>query len=358
MMTSSISSERIRSYLSKCKPAVSGDHGHDALFKACLALVWGFGLGKRDAWPYIVEYNSRCEPPWSDWELDRKLDEVTKDPATKNITKLPRGYLSDDAYPPSNVTFPVPRKAPELTPEQVFRNAERFLGGFRIDEADLYHASTIYPGEDWREDSILIFEHLYCPEEFVCICTDYEIGEKKDGFKKAVPKGAGTTRTAAAWVSHIREFGTRESEAGSWVRLNPVKERGAGKCGAHTDADVTAWRFMLVESDKLPIDLQISLYAALALPIACLCTSGGKSAHAWLRLNSTNEDEFRADVNFVLSRLARFGVDPANKNPSRYGRLPGSFRSIGAQSALRDDDTGQQRLLYLNPAPEERPIFS
>jgi hypothetical protein len=351
--------ERATLYLAKCEPSISGDHGHNKLVKAAACLAWGFAISQEEALPLLREFNARCLPPWPEQELRRKLDQVLNNPKALAKHKEPRGYLlgkSIDHVP--DVSSPKSDPVKKVTPEQAIRNAERFLGGFRIDEADLFHASTVYPGEDWREDSILIFEHLYCPEEFVCICTDYEIGEKKDGSRKAVPKGAGTTRTAAAWVSHIHEYGTPESEAGIWVRLNPVKERGAGKCGAHTDADVTAWRFALLESDMLPIGLQISLYAALALPVACFCTSGGQSVHAWIRLDSANETEFRADVDFVLSRLSRFGVDPANKNPSRYGRLPGSFRSIGAQSALRDDDTGQQRLLYLNPTPEERPIFS
>jgi len=36
----------------------------------------GFGLSIDDAWPYISEYNERCEPPWSLRELDHKLAEA------------------------------------------------------------------------------------------------------------------------------------------------------------------------------------------------------------------------------------------------------------------------------------------
>jgi regulatory protein RepA len=120
---------------------------------------------------------------------------------------------------------------------------------------------------------------------------------------------------------------------------------------------VTAWRYLLVESDNLPIELQLSLYAKLAIPVAAIWTSGGISAHAVVLLSSRSEELFRADADFILGRLSRFGVDPSNRNPSRYGRLPGALRSIGSEAGLSGNDVGQQRLLYLNPQPNGQPIF-
>jgi hypothetical protein len=242
--------------------------------------------------------------------------------------------------------------------EEAIRNTKRVLGDLLIDESDLWHASTIYPGKDWRHDSILLFENLYQPEEFVCICTDYGITIKKDGGKKAVPKGSGVTKSAAQWIEVVKDSGTPESAAGTWIRLNPVVETGNSNSGAHVDSDVTQHRYILLESDALPIELQLSLFAWLALPVAAIVSSGGKSVHAWVKLDSAGAHEFRAEADHILTRLAQFGVDQANKNPSRYGRLSGAFRSIGNQAALRHDDAGQQRLLYLNPMPVERPIFS
>lgn len=231
------------------------------------------------------------------------------------------------------------------------RNAERFLKGFRIDEADLWHASKIYPGEDWQKDSTLFIEHLYLPNEFVCICTDFDLQSKKDGSQKAVLKGSGETRTAADWLLKINRDGLPSRDAGAWIRFNPIAQTGSGAGGAHRDSDVIAWRYLLVESDELPFGLQLSLYARLALPIAALLTSGGKSVHAIVKVDSSNAQDFRADADFVLGRLMRFGVDPQNRNPSRYGRLPGVRRSIGATG------DGWQRLLYLNPQPKGGAIF-
>jgi hypothetical protein len=234
----------------------------------------------------------------------------------------------------------------KISDEEAVRNTQRVLGDFRVDESDLWHASAIYPGENWRHDSILLFEHLYQPEEFVCICTDYELTTRKDDTVKAVPAGSGITKRADEWIETIRLSGVPESAAGAWIRLNPVTETGSGKAGAHCDSDVTAHRYMLLESDALPIELQLSLFTWLELPIAAIVSSGGKSAHAWVKLDSPGNHDFRAEVDHILGRLAQFRVDQGNKNPSRYGRLPGALREIGAEPP------GEQKLLYLNPNPK------
>jgi len=97
--------------------------------------------------------------------------------------------------------------------------------------------------------------------------------------------------------------------------------------------------------------LQLSLLAKLPLPIAVILTSGGRSVHAWVRVDAATLDEYRHDVSWMLALLARFGVDDKNKNPSRMSRLPGVARSIGAAG------DGHQRLLYLNPQPAQKAIL-
>ena len=53
----------------------------------------------------------------------------------------------------------------------------------------------------------------------------------------------------------------------------------------------------------------------------------------------------------LLELVRKFGVDGKNKNPSRLSRLPGARRTIGAVG------DGVQRLVYLNPQPEQRRIL-
>jgi len=113
-------------------------------------------------------------------------------------------------------------------------------------------------------------------------------------------------------------------------------------CGI-ADRHVAAFRFALIEFDHLPLGLQVSLVARLPLPVAAIITSGGRSLHAWIRVDAPNEASYREETSRILSLLAPLGVDQANKNPARLSRLPGVSRLIGGGKDSR------QRLLFLNP---------
>jgi regulatory protein RepA len=130
------------------------------------------------------------------------------------------------------------------------------------------------------------------------------------------------------------------SEAGGWLRMNPLDGLGVA------DANVTAFRFALIECDGIPFELQMPLLAKLPLPIAVILGSGGRSLHAWVKIDASNADEFRRDVARMLALLAKLGVDTA-----RLSRLPGVVRRIGA------DGDGRQRLFYLNPQPKQKAIL-
>ncbi len=68
--------ERARRYLAKCAPAISGQSGHDQTFKVACRAIKGFGLSVDEAWPLLLEYNQRCEPPWSEEELRHKAEDA------------------------------------------------------------------------------------------------------------------------------------------------------------------------------------------------------------------------------------------------------------------------------------------
>jgi hypothetical protein len=127
--------------------------------------------------------------------------------------------------------------------------------------------------------------------------------------------------------------------------MNPVDG-----CGI-ADANVTAFRFALVECDAMPLELQMALLARIPLPISAIISSGGRSLHAWVRVDADTLEDYRRTVSRMLALLARFGVDGQNKNPGRMSRLPGVVRKIGAEG------DGRQRLLYLNPNPVQEAIL-
>ena len=81
---------RAESYVSRIPGAVSGQSGHDATFKVAQHLVRGFDLDYDDAMSIISDWNLKCEPPWEDRDIERKISEaITK-------SKLPHGYLLTD----------------------------------------------------------------------------------------------------------------------------------------------------------------------------------------------------------------------------------------------------------------------
>lgn len=64
---------RARRYVAAASPAVAGQHGDVHTFRLCCRLARGFALSDADALAVLVEWNVRCEPPWSERELLDKL---------------------------------------------------------------------------------------------------------------------------------------------------------------------------------------------------------------------------------------------------------------------------------------------
>jgi len=327
---------RTRAELSS--PAPPGQR-HEQMKKVVLPLL-GAGL-KPEA--VFVQLRGTYEPDVS----DREIRDIITWAALKN--PQPCGYArkTDNFNAPSSPRLPTLQR---VTAEHAIANTKKWLGDFRCDECDLWHVSPWRPLEDWRLDALMVLAALYDKNDFINVVSDFTI-EQKDGAQKANPSGAGRTMLRDDWIRWIRDKGTPQSEAGAWIRPNPVKRHGTGKNGASCDCDVTSYRFCLLESDDLPLDLQLSLWARLPLPIAAIIDSAVRSVHAWVMLNCSTAEEYQAKVNRIYTLLARFGLCPSNKNPSRLSRLPGAQRTIGKRG------DGGQRLLYLNPEPLETAIF-
>ena len=65
---------RAQAYVDTMPEAISGSGGHDATFAVARKLVQDFGLNDSEAWTILVNYSARCRPPWSEKELQHKLD--------------------------------------------------------------------------------------------------------------------------------------------------------------------------------------------------------------------------------------------------------------------------------------------
>ena len=69
---------RAQKHIDTLEPAVSGSGGHAATFRACRILVNDYNLSLDEAWPILLSFNARCEPPWNEKELRRKLEDAAR----------------------------------------------------------------------------------------------------------------------------------------------------------------------------------------------------------------------------------------------------------------------------------------
>ena len=193
-----------------------------------------------------------------------------------------------------------------------------------------YDGISEQPAPAWKPtaDLITYLELLFRPDEYVAYVTN-DVYQTEDG--KWVPSKGVYTRTAGELIASLRKhpddigwtIGDWKPEAGAWIRFNAFDGEGV------KNENVTTYRYALVESDTLPIQEQDELYRKYELPIAALVYSGGKSLHAIVRVDASNEDEYYNRVDFLYSFLQNQGmeIDRQNRNPSRLSRMPGVTRN-------------------------------
>lgn len=335
--------ERARRYVQKCNPAISGQGGHNATFHVAAVLGHRFALNDADALALLREWNAvACQPPWSERELQHKV-------ASVHTAKhhFPRGDLLGAGERPA----PAQQRAVSLAPAKIAPQmdpvtaTENFLHGFRCTEEQLCAASPVSLMGDSCFDGAALVQALYAPGELINFVTEYTEETGRDGKLKTRPAGYGRTLERNLLVARFEQGGSDTGKAGGWLRMNPLDGKGVN------DENVVAFRFALLECDNLPLEMQLALFAKLPLPIAAVLSSGGRSMHAWVKVDAPDEHDYRVKVARLIEILKRFGVDGQNKNPSRLSRLPGAKRIIGAVG------DGCQRLLYLNPKPEEGSIL-
>ena len=280
--------ERAALWLAKVPPAVSGQNGHSTTYTAAVGLVHGFQLGYGDAMTLLSEWNLSCQPPWSDKDLAHKLREA----ASRSHDK-PAGHLIQSTSMGMNlsrVTFKRPTPAPGASEFQ------RFL------------------------------QSAFAPTEVVCICEQVEDGK---------PMTSGSFLPIEDWIARFDDpesilFRSDRTD-GVFVRINPFRP----SLYSGSDNDVSAYRHVLVEFDDKPKAEQEQLLRSSGLPISVLIDSGGKSIHAWVRVDAPNRKEWDARRDLIYSSIP--GVDPKNKNPSRFSRLPGAWRGDQKQKLLANN---------------------
>lgn len=215
-----------------------------------------------------------------------------------------------------------------------------WLSGIEMTVEKAIESSPIQIPQNPKDALILFWEMLYQADDNLSIVCQFTVN--KDG--KANPQGAGKILSRDEWIEWVRAKGIPEGDAGAWARPNPCQPVGSGSKGAVTDADIASHKFLLIESDTLPVETQLAFYSKLKLPVAAILSSGGKSAHCWIHMGCSTEQAYEEFTAKIMALLQPFGFDTSNKNPSRLSRLPGATRKIQAAS------DGRQRLYFLNPS--------
>jgi hypothetical protein len=145
---------------------------------------------------------------------------------------------------------------------------------------------------------------------------------------------------------------------GAWFLANPVdgkwlflerriSERNPKGRTRRVEENLTAFRYLVVESDKADPLLWIAALVQLPLPIAAVYSSGGKSIHALVRVDARDGHHFREIKAKVSRPLLILGADDSAMSAVRLTRLPQCYRA---------EKDRWQELYFLNPNPAATPI--
>ena len=237
------------------------------------------------------------------------------------IRKAYAEFAPGTDYAPRRYSAPKPKPLPQT--------AQKFIQrGDGAEESDWWEASPIRI--DWEpgpQDALALLRTLYAPGEFV-FCGERYGAEVK---------------TAGDWMGWIEKGSPVPPH---WIP-NPLTgdehPTGSGTLSRRGDSAVASFRFAVAEFDGLSKPAQLAFWWGFrTAPIVALIDSGGKSIHAWLRVDCPDRATWERDVEQVLfgKVLIPLGCDPACRNESRLSRMPGHFRR---------EHNAWQRLLYLDP---------
>lgn len=208
-----------------------------------------------------------------------------------------------------------------------------------IEESDV-HIPKSYPLEQRKQDIVTYLTTLFEPEEYVgYVVNTFALPDGKQS-----PTMGNYSRTVQQILDGINGttqlenvFGTFNKEMGAWIRFNPIDGKGV------KNDNVTAFRYMLLESDNMSLGKQKAILEQLELPIAAMVFSGGKSIHAIVKVDAYSYEEYRKRVDFIYSIAQKNGFKPdkKNRNPSRLSRMPGVMRD-GNPQFLMETNIGKE----------------
>lgn len=351
--------ERARRYVAKLDGAVAGAGGHAATFHVACVLVQGFGLSGPEALSILREYNIRCDPPWSESELAHKIAGAEKAPGLQTREGVkPRGFLRDQGGSTyQSVGRPIATDArgarlgqPIEQPPRVERPAFdptklRSMAGAWRDVVDLVWLANRSSMDPAQVSAAGFLQALYRPGEKVLCFTTWK------------------SQGQAVWPA---DKVPTEGPEGVWFLAQPIDGKahpnprnldkdGQPKMSRRSEESVTAFRYLVLESDTADMRDWLGLLVQIPLKIEAIYTSGGRSIHVLVRIDCATRrqwDEERKALEPTLNLLHLGGNDPGALSCVRLTRLPGAMR-LGKRDKedryVRLNPPQLQKLLYLRP---------
>lgn len=359
--------------------AIEGQGGNATTFGVACLLVWGFGLEPDEALPLMMEYNNRCEPPWTVRELERMLVNVKH-----KSHREARGHLVGDGDHEKGVAAVMeaakPRRRVKKHVLELIKAAQ--APGLPADMAAwrpwLVARSPIDPRLVGPE---AFLDALYEPGELVLIFNRMW-GTQGDFGREIGRRTFALPQTPDGRPTLVERLPEGSPEGMTWL-MQPVdgkwkRKHGDTELSRRTKQNVTRWPYILLESDQVPHELWLNIMVRARLRIVAIIASGGRSLHALVKLGKESEqallDEVKDPDNEDL--LVMMGCDPQALHGMVSPRLPNTWRE-GKRVGKLDRDgkpvfttngrgekkrvmefvpfrygPAKQALLYFNPAAE------
>ncbi|TXI84270.1 MAG: hypothetical protein E6Q40_09625 [Cupriavidus sp.] len=314
---------------------------HTELLRVAILLVKGFCFAPGECRELLAEYARRSDSPWSEAELEYKL----RCAASSSIAE---GYMlvEESDVAASSGGARVFRSAADVPTERAVKpefDAGK-LAGFagewaeRVDLLWLANRSAVDPATV-SADGFL--RALYWSGEQVVTFDDFYNRMGASLWPREVPPVTGSN---GVWFLSNPVDGV--------ARPNPRDEHK--RMSRRIEECVTAWRFLVLESDDAPPRLWLGALARLPLRIAAIYSSAGRSVHALVQVDARTKSEWDGMKRRMAAGLITLGADPGALSAVRLTRLPGCFREGDKRGPFPSPRL--QKLLYLNPSPSARAL--
>lgn len=355
--------------------SVSGQGGHDAIFKVACVLRNGFDLSDGEVATALDAYNqAKCTPPWTEAQLRHKLASSAGVPGRYAQGWLQRKMLWARGHGGQRSEGSSQKAADGTAREPMFEPAWKLPFDYETLREYARAAAEWKVSAEWMEErspvkvsevnAVSFLEAVFQRGERVLIFTKYG---SQGQFGHLV--GRGSVRLAARPdMKPVKSDLPTGGPDGVWFLGNPVDgkwhvnpretgDNGQPKLSRRSQESVAAYRHILFECDhkekQCPCkdcrgrdnpgieNLWLSFLALLPLPVVAIYNSGGKSWHALCRVDFPAKGDLDAFKKRHGGMFSKLGADPRAWSPTQLTRLP---------CCRRGDRL--QRLIYLNPRPD------